>query len=70
MPLVQHAYRTANALFFITGHYYVEMIAATPSDTVPPMLIAFAENYLGMSKETTKPKRILRIRIVCFQKMA
>jgi len=65
VALVEHAYRTANALFFITGHYYVEMIAATPGDTVPSMLIAFAENYLehiqedGPSEaETSDPKSV------------
>jgi len=46
VPLTQHAYQTANALFFITGRYYVEMIAATRGEAVLPMLIAFAGKYL------------------------
>ncbi|MEA3230430.1 MAG: DUF6599 family protein [Thermodesulfobacteriota bacterium] len=46
IPLAQHAYRTANAFFFIAGRHYVEMIAATRSEAVPPMLIAFTEKYL------------------------
>jgi len=54
VPLAQHAYRTANALFFITGQYYVEMIAATRGEAVPPMLIAFAEKYLDYVQEDSQ----------------
>jgi len=51
LPLAQHAYRTASALFFITGRHYVEMIAATRGEAVPPMLIALAKEYLGHVQE-------------------
>jgi len=65
ISLTQHAYRTANALFFITGRHYVEMIAATRSEAVPPMLIAFAEKYLDhvqaddqTEADASDPKRV------------
>lgn len=46
LHLANDAYRTGNALFFITGQHYVEIIAATQNETITSMLITFAENYL------------------------
>ncbi len=46
LSLTQHAYGTANALFFATGRHYVEIIAATSGEAVTSMLTVFAENFL------------------------
>lgn len=46
LSLTQHAYGTANALFFATGRHYVEIIAATSGEAATSMLTAFAEHFL------------------------
>lgn len=51
LSLTRNAYGTSNALFFITGHYYVELIAATAGPEVLSLLTNFAEHYLAQVAE-------------------
>lgn len=46
VTLAQHAYRTANALFFISGADYVEMIATTTDDAMHAAMEAMAKSLL------------------------
>ena len=49
LALTRNAYGTANAVFFTTDHYYVEMIAATAGPEAVSQLTIFAEHYLAQS---------------------
>ncbi|HBZ56840.1 MAG TPA: hypothetical protein DEO88_15665 [Syntrophobacteraceae bacterium] len=46
LPLARHAYRTANALFFVHGRYYVEIVAAQAGDEILSPILVFAENLV------------------------
>jgi hypothetical protein len=51
LTLTRSAYRTANAVFFIQGSDYVEIVAAEANDAIVQLLLAYAENYVS-SKPT------------------
>ncbi len=46
LPLTRHAYRTANAVFFAHGHYYMEIVAAQAGDEIARSVLAFAANFV------------------------
>ena len=48
----QFAYQTANALFFLQGQYYVEIIAA--SDQMAEALLAVGENFIQKNSQGTE----------------
>ncbi len=65
LSLTRNAYGTSNALFFISGHYYVELIAAVAGPEVLSLLTAFAEHYLAqvaeddeIQGETANPQQV------------
>jgi hypothetical protein len=46
LELGQYAYRTPNALFFVHGHFYVEIVASDISETIISPMIAMAEAFI------------------------
>lgn len=46
LPLTRHAYRTANAVFFAHGRYYVEIVAAQADDASAQSILAYAANFV------------------------
>jgi hypothetical protein len=53
LALAPHAYRTANALFFVDGTDYVEMIATATDDAMHAAMEAMAGTLLARSKTST-----------------
>jgi hypothetical protein len=47
LDLGRFAYRTANALFFVRGRYYVEIVASLPDEKLLAQALAFAGNLAG-----------------------
>jgi hypothetical protein len=47
LELGQYAYQTPNALFFVHGPFYVEVIASEISETIMQPMIAFAETFIA-----------------------
>lgn len=47
LELGQYAYQTPNALFFVHGHFYVEIVASDISETIIPPMIAIAEAFIA-----------------------
>lgn len=47
LQLGQYAYRTPNALFFVHGHFYVEIVASDISESVISPMIAMAEAFIA-----------------------
>ena len=43
----QYAYQTRNALFFVHGSFYVEIIASEVSETIPQSMRSFAEAFIA-----------------------
>ena len=43
----EYAYQTPNALFFIHGHFYVEIVASDISETIFQPMIAFAKAFIA-----------------------
>jgi hypothetical protein len=46
LDLTKNAYRTGNALFWVHGPYYVEMIASEASESAYQPMIKFAEDFV------------------------
>ncbi|MGD9134362.1 MAG: hypothetical protein PVF78_11980 [Desulfobacterales bacterium] len=46
LELGQYAYQTPNALFFVHGPFYVELVASEVSETIMQPMIAFAETFI------------------------
>ena len=46
LDLTQYSYRTSNALFFVHGSYYVEIIASEASERVVPPMKQLAERFI------------------------
>lgn len=47
LELGQYAYQTPNALFFVHGPFYVEVVASDISETIMQPMIAFAETFIA-----------------------
>jgi hypothetical protein len=47
LELGQYAYQTPNALFFVHGPFYVEIVASDISDAIMQPMIAFAETFIA-----------------------
>ncbi len=50
IPGMEFAYRTENALFFIHGRYYVEVIAAVTTEKMGEAMRSFVHNFIGKTK--------------------
>jgi hypothetical protein len=46
LDLGQYAYQTQNAIFFIHGPFYVEIVASDVSETIIQAMITFAEDFI------------------------
>ena len=47
LEVAQYAYQTPNALFFVHGPFYVELVASDISETIIQPMIAFAETFIA-----------------------
>jgi hypothetical protein len=47
LDVAQYAYQTPNALFFVHGPFYVEVVASDISETIIQPMIAFAETFIA-----------------------
>jgi hypothetical protein len=47
LDFAPYAYQTPNALFFVHGPFYVEVVASDISDTIMQPMIAFAETFIA-----------------------
>jgi hypothetical protein len=47
LDFAQYAYQTPNALFFVHGPFYVEIVASDISETIIEPMIAFAEDFIA-----------------------
>ena len=47
LELGQYAYQTPNALFFVHGPFYVEVVASDISESIMQPMIAFAETFIA-----------------------
>ena len=47
LALGQYAYQTSNALFFVHGHFYVEIVASDISEKIIQPMTAFAETFIA-----------------------
>jgi hypothetical protein len=47
LELGQYAYQTPNALFFVHGPFYVEVVASEISEAIMQPMIAFAETFIA-----------------------
>jgi hypothetical protein len=47
LEIGQYAYQTPNALFFVHGHFYVEIVASDISETIISPMIAIAEAFIA-----------------------
>jgi len=47
LELGQYAYQTPNALFFVHGPFYVEVVASDISETIMQPMLAFAETFIA-----------------------
>ncbi len=47
LEVAQYAYQTPNALFFVHGPFYVEVVASDISETIIQPMIAFAEAFIA-----------------------
>jgi hypothetical protein len=47
LDIAQYAYQTPNALFFVHGPFYVEVVASDVSETIIQPMIAFAETFIA-----------------------
>jgi hypothetical protein len=56
VDFTQFAYRTTNALFFLQGQYYVEVIAA--SDQMAERMLAIAQNFVRENPFTTESEAL------------
>jgi hypothetical protein len=53
LDIARYAYQTPNALFFVHGPFYVEIVASDITETIIQPMIAFAETFIaGHSIET------------------
>lgn len=50
VELTEFAYATKNALYFVCGQFYVEVVAATPSAKLMEAMLAMARNYVAAIK--------------------
>jgi hypothetical protein len=46
VDLAPFAYRTSNAVFFVHGQEYVEIVAATATEEMATMMLSFAKNFI------------------------
>lgn len=46
LDLTPFSYRTRNALFWVHGRYYVEIIASVPSEGLMESMVAFGKNFV------------------------
>jgi hypothetical protein len=54
LDLGQYAYQTANALFFVHGPYYVEIVASDRSEAILQPMRTFAETFIASHSVQTK----------------
>ena len=54
IDLAQFAYHTEHSLYFVHGPYYVEMIAATPSESMLSKMASLAQNFINDTHVDTK----------------
>jgi len=47
LEVAQYAYQTPNALFFVHGPFYVEVVASDISETIMQPMLAFAETFIA-----------------------
>ena len=47
LDVAQYAYQTPNALFFVHGPFYVEVVASDISETIMQPMVAFAETFIA-----------------------
>lgn len=50
IQLTEFAYATKNALYFVCGQFYVEAIAAQPSESLMGAMLAMAHNFVAVNK--------------------
>ncbi|MBF0301699.1 MAG: hypothetical protein HQK73_01550 [Desulfamplus sp.] len=55
--ITQYAYQTENALFFVHGHFYVEMIASEPSENGVKLMTEIGKAFIE-DKPELKPKKM------------
>jgi len=41
------AYKTENALYFVHGSYYVELVASVPQERMAELILTFGDNFIG-----------------------
>jgi hypothetical protein len=46
LDLTPFSYRTTNALFWVHGRYYIELIASAPSDTMMESMLSFGKKFV------------------------
>ena len=46
IDLGEFAYKTENALFFVHGQYYVEIIASVSEDSVVKLMVSYGKNFV------------------------
>lgn len=49
LELTQYAYRTQNALYFVSGSNYVEAVASSPDESLMQAMIDLARNFVARS---------------------
>jgi hypothetical protein len=54
VDVAQFAYLTKNAIFFVRGREYVEIVAATPDEELLSKMLAFAKSYVGEEPSETE----------------
>lgn len=50
IPGIEFAYRVENALFFLHGRYYVELIAAVTKEEMAEAMRSFADNFIAKAE--------------------
>lgn len=51
LTLGEFAYKTENALYFVHGPYYVEIISSVVRERMVELMLSFAENYVSKTPE-------------------
>ena len=59
IDLAQFAYQTESSLYLVHGPYYLEIIAATPSENILSKMTSLAQNFIKNTPVDTKSIRVL-----------
>ena len=49
------AYRTENALYFVHGSYYVEIVASVAQERMAELIVSFGDNFIGKTTAGSEP---------------